>query len=163
MSENTGKADKPKRKAPPTAWKPGQSGNPGGRPKNQQSITYWLNEFGNMMPAQLAELCETYAKDLRKVKGEMSMFAHIAVRTLMAQINEPTPGLLAQILDRTEGKVQDKLQVSGDENAPLVVKAFDYSIAITPIAPRPSADSHAPGEDQDGGDGAALGQDHDGG
>lgn len=33
MSENTPKADKPKpkRKAPKTAFKPGQSGNPGGR------------------------------------------------------------------------------------------------------------------------------------
>lgn len=33
MSENRTVTDKPKRKAPSTAFKPGQSGNPGGRPK----------------------------------------------------------------------------------------------------------------------------------
>ena len=26
----------------------GQSGNPGGRPKNQESFTYWLNQFKQM-------------------------------------------------------------------------------------------------------------------
>jgi hypothetical protein len=39
MSENTPKTDKPKpkRKAPRTAFKPGQSGNPGGRPPMTES------------------------------------------------------------------------------------------------------------------------------
>lgn len=31
-------AEKPKRKAPPTAFKPGQSGNPGGRPKELAEV-----------------------------------------------------------------------------------------------------------------------------
>ena len=109
-SQNTIKTSK--RKAPTTAWKKGHSGNPGGRPKNQQSITYWLNEYGNVTPAALADQCVQYATELRRVKGDMTMFAHIAVRALMAQVNEPSPGLLAQILERTEGKVADKLIVS---------------------------------------------------
>jgi hypothetical protein len=40
MSENRQKADSPKRKAPKTAFKPGQSGNPGGRkPKTDEERT----------------------------------------------------------------------------------------------------------------------------
>jgi len=124
-SQNTEKSDKPKRKAPPTAWQKGQSGNPGGRPKNEQSITYWLKEFGAMTPAQLAELCEDYAKELRKIKGNMSMFAHIAVRTLMGQINEPSPGLLAQLLDRTEGKVKDQLELTGADGGPVAITTIE--------------------------------------
>jgi hypothetical protein len=118
--ENTGKAEK--RKAPPTAWKKGQSGNPGGRPKNEQSISYWMSEYGNMTPAQLADLCEQYAAQLKKVKGDMSMFAHIAIRALMGQINEPSPGLFALILDRTEGKVKDKLEVTGEDGKTLRIE-----------------------------------------
>lgn len=109
QSQNTAKTQK--RKAPPTAWKKGQSGNPGGRPKNQQSISHWLHEFGNLTPRELADLCAHYATELKKVKGNMPMFAHIAIRALMAQVNEPSPGLFSLILDRTEGKVADKLLI----------------------------------------------------
>lgn len=120
----------------------GQSGNPGGRPKNEQSITYWLREFGQLSPEQLAERCETYSRDLRKVKGDMSMFAHIALRALMGQINEPTPGLLAQIMDRTEGKVKDQVELTGDAAAPLrieIVYSDDPGEAAAP-ASGPAAD-----------------------
>ena len=122
-SQNTVKTEK--RPAPRSAWKPGQSGNPGGRPKNEQSISYWMSEYGQMTPAQLADLCIQYASELKKVKGEMSMFAHIAIRALMGQINEPTPGLFALILDRTEGKVKDKLELTGAEGGPVVVTTIE--------------------------------------
>jgi len=93
--------------------------NAGGRPKNEQSITYWLHEFGNLTPAQLAEQCAQYAAELKKVKGDMPMFAHIAIRALMGQINEPSPGLFALILERTEGKVAQP--IAGDPAAPFKV------------------------------------------
>lgn len=97
-------------------------GSNGGRPKNEQSISHWISEYGNLTPKELAGLCVQYATDLKKVKGDMSMFAHIALRALMGQINEPSPGLFALILDRTEGKVQDRLELSGDTSAPIVLK-----------------------------------------
>lgn len=120
--KNSGKTKRPGRVENLKPFTKGQSGNPGGRPKNEQSISYWLSEYGGLTPSQLADLCEQYAADLKKVKGEMPMFAHIAMRALMAQINEPSPGLLAVILDRTEGKVKDRLELSGDVAAPVVLK-----------------------------------------
>lgn len=110
-SQITAKSER-KKTIPKSAWKPGQSGNPGGRPKAQKSITYWLDEFGNQTPASLANDLLDYAKQLRQLKGELPIFGHVAIRTLMAIINEPDARLLAQVLDRTEGKVPDKLMVS---------------------------------------------------
>jgi hypothetical protein len=124
VSKSQNKVKTDKRKAPASAWKPGHSGNPGGRPKNEQSISYWLSEYGSKTPSELADLCTQYASDLKKVKGDMPMFAHIAIRALMAQINEPSPGMFAILLDRTEGKVQEKLQLSGDPSAPVVLKVI---------------------------------------
>lgn len=118
-AQNSGVTAKPRGKP----FQPGtdERRNAGGRPLNEQSITYWLREFGKLSPSQVADLFDTYAKELRKVKGDMSLFAHIAIRALMAQINEPSPGLLAQILDRTEGKVKDQVEVSGENGAPLKI------------------------------------------
>lgn len=89
----------------------GQSGNPGGRPKNQQSITYWLNEFGNMTPAQAGALFKLLAKELAKGGDELPIFAIVALRSLVSLMNEPTPGLLLQVLERTEGKVKETLEI----------------------------------------------------
>lgn len=114
--------------------------NAGGRPKSQQSISYWLNEYGNLTPAQLADRCKQYAADLKKVKGDMPVFAHIAIRALMGQINEPTPGLFALILERTEGKVTQP--IGGDAAAPfrVVIEYADSQSDAAAPAPGATAD-----------------------
>lgn len=89
----------------------GQSGNPGGRPKNQNSITYWLNEFGNMTPAAAGKLFKLLGKQLAKGGDELPIYAIVALRTLVSLMNEPTPGLIAQVLERTEGKVSQPVEV----------------------------------------------------
>lgn len=94
----------------------GQSGNPGGRPKNKKSITYWLNEYGGMTGKEIAEICAMYAKELAKAGDELPFNALIAIRSLMALANEPDSKLLGVILDRTEGKVlQPTHELNTDE------------------------------------------------
>jgi hypothetical protein len=90
----------------------GKSGNPGGRPKTTNSITHWMREFGNMTPKALADLCDLYAVKLRKGGDSTTMFGLIAVRLLMSQVDEPDSRLLDVLLDRTEGKVPDKLEIA---------------------------------------------------
>lgn len=73
MSENTPKTDK--RPAPRTAFKPGQSGNPGGRPKNspilrercqravdEHVVDAWVNEVVTQGPdwVKCSELLAAY-------------------------------------------------------------------------------------------------------
>lgn len=89
MPENRPKAD---RKAPKTAFKPGQSGNPGGRPKRTQeeidlieackaktvealsvieSIMYSGENERNKLTAALAILERGWGKPTQPVQGEM--------------------------------------------------------------------------------------------
>lgn len=84
---------------------------PGGRKPNPQSITYWLKELGNMTPKAAGELCELYAVELKKGGDKSSIFAVIALRLLMSQMNEPDSRLLEVLLDRTEGKVSQPIEV----------------------------------------------------
>lgn len=131
-----------KKSTPKSAWKPGQSGNPGGRPKNQKSITHWVNEFGNQSPAALSAELKQYAAQLKQVKGDLPIFGHIAIRTLMALINEPDARLLAQVLDRTEGKVSQPVEVYDwrkelEANGYDASAAFERLVAAIAASPRP--------------------------
>jgi hypothetical protein len=84
-------------------------GKNGGKSKNEHSITYWINEFGNMTPNEVADLCDTFSIELRKGGKKMSFYGIIAIRWLMDQANGVDPRLLELLLDRTEGKVPNKL------------------------------------------------------
>lgn len=106
--ENSAKAARPVGRP----FKKGQSGNPGGRPKITNSVTYWLREFGNMTPKALADVCSLYSAELKKGGDKTTMFGLIAARLLMSQVNQPDSRLLDVLLDRTEGKVTDKLEVN---------------------------------------------------
>lgn len=98
----------------------GQSGNPGGKPKNAVSVTHWLREWGSMTTAQAAELCTLYAKELRlHNSGDIPLAGVAALRVWMSIIDEPSSGLIAHILDRIDGPVKRKIEVEG---AKLLIK-----------------------------------------
>ena len=98
----------------------GKSGNPGGKPKNAVSVTHWLREWGSMTTAQAAELCTLYAKELRlHNSGDIPLAGVAALRVWMSIIDEPSPGLIAHILDRIDGPVKQKIEMEG---AKLLIK-----------------------------------------
>lgn len=94
-------------------FQPGQSGNPAGRPPNENSITYWLREFSGMTGKQAAKLCKLWAKELEKGGDDLPMAGLVALKTVMSLINEPTPGLLGHALDRIDGSVEQKVKTDG--------------------------------------------------
>lgn len=97
-----------RRSAPPEGkrWKKGESGNPAGRPPDQNRIGYWLKEWGAMTSEQAAKLCKLYSAELRKADtGDLPLASILALRVWMSVMNEPTPGLFSELMDRTEGKV----------------------------------------------------------
>jgi hypothetical protein len=148
-------------------WQPGQSGNPAGRPPDGQSWAGIIREVTEMSPEQVAKLVGGERSDLgrsflmmpRKVQLKYLLIS----RVIAALMFEPTQGLLSTIIERVDGKVTDKLDLTtgGDKLQPIV---FDYAklISASPEA-GPVPDREPPGEDESHLHGAALGQDHDGG
>lgn len=105
---------KPKRKAPRTAWKPGQSGNPAGRPKSGESWSEIFRQVGEMYPDDvLAIVGETndIGRAYKLYPKNVQMKIQVAIRIVAALMHDPTPGLLKETLDRIEGKVPEKLQM----------------------------------------------------
>jgi hypothetical protein len=98
-------------------WKPGQSGNPGGRKKgDSNSITSYLKEFAGMTPQAVAEECDTFAKELRRHPDKLPMAGIVAVRALMALIDEPDARLFGHVLDRIDGVQTTKNDALGNLN-----------------------------------------------
>lgn len=85
-------------------FKPGQSGNPTGRPKNEVSLTHWLKEWGAMTTSEAAEHCQLFAKELHRAdSGDLPIAAMGALRIWMSVLSEPAPGLVGHLLDRIDG------------------------------------------------------------
>lgn len=124
MAQNSTVTTKPKVKRGP--GKPFSGGddprrNNGGRPKNKTNITYWMREFGNMTPAEVAERCEIYAKELKRGGDELPIFGVIAVRALMELMNDPSAGrLFGQVIERLEGKLPTTIKTWRDEVVDLL-------------------------------------------
>lgn len=90
-------------------FKPGsdQRRNAGGRPKNAESVTHWIREFGGMTTAEVANACKLYAAEFRKNDaGDIPLAGVVALRVWMSLINEPSPGLFSEVMDRVDGKVE---------------------------------------------------------
>ena len=91
-----------------TRWKPGQSGNPKGRPKK----TVYLSE---MLKEQLDEVPETIdGKQNTKTWRDL-----ICESILRAAVKGNQPAITKELLDRIEGKVTEKHDVTSG-NEPLM-------------------------------------------
>lgn len=76
-------------------WKKGQSGNPAGRPPLIKYVTDHVRDV-------LLEQDEETGKSNARLVAE----------TIVAEAKAGTPALVLSLLDRTEGKVTDKLDVT---------------------------------------------------
>lgn len=97
-------------------FKPGVSGNPGGVPKGKR-ISTWMAELGEMSEAEL-----------RKIARKLPVNGKIALARMRAAMNPGSKqgnGATEMILDRTEGKVAQKLE--GGDGGPLVVQVVSYA------------------------------------
>ena len=123
---NTGRA---KGKAPPHAWKPGQSGNPSGRPKDQFS-------FMGILRSALAE----------ENKAGQSVGQRLVAKYIQLGL-AGNPQALEAIMARIDGKPAQSLTLKGESTAPLHVR---HSARLEAPAPSPKLPEvmervHAPG------------------
>jgi hypothetical protein len=106
----------------------GVSGNPGGRPQNQRSISYWLKHFGNMATPLVAKELEGMLRELKKGDAGVDFFQLVAVRTLMAMVNEPDARMLREVMDRTEGKLPTRVVTWEDDVIGAIKNGAPYRI-----------------------------------
>ena len=100
-------------KIPPKAWKPGHSGNPVGRPRDGASWKAILEEVSNMTAAEIASIVgNAKKKELKTLPQDVQMKYLVVSSVLVTLATEPNASLWNSLMDRTEGKVQDRLEVS---------------------------------------------------
>lgn len=122
----------------PFQWKPGQSGNPGGRVKNPLSNAYRLR-LEEIEP----KTGKTYAQLIAIAVASEAMKGKIEAAKELRQA--------------TEGDTLHQ-EINTDK-----IEAFDYAASLAAIAPRPVPNSDPPGENSGGSDGQTVGENTDGG
>lgn len=108
---------KPFEKGHTAGFKKGESGNPGGRPKGGTSFAAVLREFLEMDGPQVAAVAGKFAQEFKALQPGLELRQMIALKWIMSIMNEPTPGLLQQLVDRTDGPVPTKIDVNWREEA----------------------------------------------
>lgn len=106
-----------KRKAPRSAWKPGQSGNLAGAPKRGQSWAEIITEIGNMTGPEVSKFAGKLGKEFATLEPGVTLKTLVVVRVYGQMLNEPSPGLLNSFMDRVEGKPNQPLSVDWREDA----------------------------------------------
>jgi Family of unknown function (DUF5681) len=96
----------------PFQWKPGQSGNPKGRPRKEP--------LTDILRAVLAEKVP-HAQDPRQ-----SQLAHVLIRNwVLEAIRTKDTSMITEIFNRIEGKVKDRFELGGEEGEPIRIQRVD--------------------------------------
>lgn len=132
-------------------FKKGQSGNPGGRPKDTESPTRWLREFLTWSPVQSADYLKVYADEFKKYgKQDAPNVAIAAARAVLSLMSDPDPKLWALILDRMDGKVaqpiewREEARRAGFDPDDIYSKLFGVAVAVLDGARDGGGDSGSP-------------------
>jgi hypothetical protein len=108
---NSAKAAKPRGKP----WQKGQSGNPAGRPKDGESWASIIAAVGNMYPDDILEFIgrdNDLGREIAKFPRNVQMKYQVTARVFAALMFDPNPRLWANLMDRAEGRVQDRLDLT---------------------------------------------------
>lgn len=121
-----------------TSWKPGQSGNPKGRPKDGESWTGVIASVSNMTAEEVIAIVGK-DNDLGVAFAQMPKGVQlkylINFRVVASLMFEPTSGLWKELMERAEGKVKDvvdlnvKDEMTDDERASRLASILDRARA----------------------------------
>ena len=98
-------AQKEAAKKRPQTWRPGQSGNPVGRPALGMSWREIFDKAGKLTKRELLDLYPIYGKRLVGLPDDVSLRDAVALSAMVTLACEPSPGLLSAIMERVDGKV----------------------------------------------------------
>lgn len=95
-----------------TSWKPGQSGNPNGAPKNTESWAKIIEQVGDMYIEDILPLVgETspIGKLLVKHPPKVQLKVLVTARVFASLLTSPTSGLWNELISRKEGKLVEHI------------------------------------------------------
>lgn len=99
-------------------WAKGQSGNPAGRPKDGESWAAIIKAVGDMYPADILAFIGEHndlGKVIKQLPAGVQMKYLVTARVFAALMFEPTSGLWKELMERSEGKVKDVLDLSNSD------------------------------------------------
>jgi hypothetical protein len=85
-------------------FKPGQSGNPGGRPKAGESWSDVVRRLSDMTGADAAKMVAAFAAQFAQV-GELTLKEAVVLRALAGMLFEGDAAMLKVLMDRADGKL----------------------------------------------------------
>jgi hypothetical protein len=101
-------------------WVKGQSGNPAGRPKDGESWAAIIKAVGDMYPADILAFVgenNDLGRVLRQLPQGTQMKYLVTARVFAALMFEPTSGLWKELMERSEGKVKDTLDLQNSDGS----------------------------------------------
>ena len=103
-----------KKKANKTTWRKGIAPlNPKGRPRDGASWRAILEEVSSMtVPEIMSIIGSDQAKVLKNKPQDVQIKYLVVGRVLVSLVETPNAALWNSLMERTEGKVQDRLEVS---------------------------------------------------
>ena len=118
-------------------WKPGQSGNPKGRPPKGETWKDLIRQIGAMTGNEVAEWFATFAPQFRKV-GDVQLKTAVIARAYLASINEPNGSVLKMLASYDDGLPPQAVEVGGSDK-PIRVRV-EY-VDDPPAEAAPSAEA----------------------
>lgn len=104
-----------------TQWKPGQSGNPAGRPKNELSITNLMRLKLDDVPTEIMGQPYTGEKMWRELIAEAALGGAALGQSAYTK----------EILDRLEGRVTDKLDATLKVQSPIyLIEDYEATLCL---------------------------------
>lgn len=101
-------------------WKPGQSGNPEGRPKKQPITDYLKGQLEELIPLTMLDAMKEGARTVfTEIYGDRPTFGQMIAFKLVQTSAKGDMMAMRELLDRVEGKVAQKTQLTGADDGPI--------------------------------------------
>jgi len=105
-----------KRKPTPASWRPGESGNPKGRPKDDESWSGIIRRVGNMTSDEIVDIIgvnNDLGREIAKYPKNVQMKWVLILRVFASQMFDPNGVMFRELMDRLEGRVPFRAEVDG--------------------------------------------------
>lgn len=111
-------ATKKKPRGRPFTGKNDPRSNNKGAPKRGESWAEIIKRVGEYTPSEAAERSLSLAKQLLEIGDGVTLKEAVTLRVYAALLFEPQPGLFNSVMERTEGKVSQPIEVNDLRDKP---------------------------------------------